>query len=547
MAAVTPLDPIEADVASALFDIAPTWAVQLGRHDFDGRLPDYSRAATGPWAARARSLLDRLAAIDDAVLAPDRRVDRFLLRLALEGNLFDLEEARKLDTNPMTYLSVLSLSPYITREYAPLETRMEAVARLLRAAPGLLATGRQRLQGPLPKPFVELTVSIGRGLPSHFEEAEKYAAARGAGAPVAEARAVAEVALASFLVWLHEEELPRAVPDFALGAERYQRLLYVREGIEAPFADVKKAGLADLARNHARLAEIAAKERAPISAVITRLEHDLPVPEKILDEAGALVEETRSFVAEHELATIPEPTHCRVEETPAWGRATTTASMDQPGPFDAGSAEGIYYVTTVDPTWTEAQRREWLRSLSRPMLRNITVHEVYPGHYLQALHLRLHPLSLARKVCYSPSFVEGWAHYTEQLAIEAGLGKGSDAAEVAQIVDALLRDCRLLASVGLHTEGRSVEWATKLFETEAFLDPLPAQREALRGTFDPEYFCYTLGKLAILDVRHRHLAARFGGSLRAFHDAVLSFGCPPVGLLDGLLGALPTPAAGSVP
>ncbi|HTW55301.1 MAG TPA: DUF885 domain-containing protein [Thermoplasmata archaeon] len=541
------LDALETDVAAALFEVAPTWAVQLGRHDYDGRLPDYAPAATASWATRARGLLDRLAAIDDATLPADRRVDRFLLRLALEGNLFDLDEARKLETNPMTYLSVLSLSPYITREYAPAGPRMEAVGRLLRGVPRLLATGRARLQGPLPKPFVELALSIGRGLPSHFEEAEKYAAGQGLGASVTEARAVAEVALASFLVWLHQEELPRAVPEFALGAERYQRLLFVREGIEAPYADIRKAGTADLARNHARLAEIAARERAPISAVIARLEHELPVPEKILDEAAAFVEEARAFVAGHDLATIPEPTRCRVEETPAWGRATTTASMDQPGPFDAGSAEGIYYVTTVDPAWSDAQRREWLRSLSRPMLRNITVHEVYPGHYLQALHLRLHPLSLARKVCYSPSFVEGWAHYTEQLAIEAGLGNGSDSAEVAQLVDALLRDCRLLASVGLHTEGKSVEWATKLFETEAFLDPLPAQREALRGTFDPEYFCYTLGKLAILDVRHRHLAGRFGGSLRAFHDAVLSFGCPPVGLLDGLLGALPAVSSGSTP
>ena len=544
MAEASGLDALEAEIADALFDIAPTWAVQLGRHDFDGRLPDYSKSSTDAWAARARNLLARLADLPDDVLSADRKIDRFLLRLALEGNLFDLEDARKLDTNPMAYLSVLSLSPYITREYAPAADRMGAVVRLLGAVPALLAVGRDRLAHPLPKPFVDLALSIGEGLPSHFADAERYAAAAGMGPAATEARAVAEVALASFLVWLHETALPRSVPEFALGAERYQRLLFVREGIEAPFADLQKAGSADLARNQARLKEIAAKERAPVVTVLTRLEHDLPVPEKILDEARGYVEECRAFVAARDLVTIPEPVRCRVEETPAWGRATTTASMDQPGPFDAGTSEGIYYVTTVDPAWTDAQRREWLRSLSRPLLRNITVHEVYPGHYLQALHLRTRSLSLARKVCYSPSFVEGWAHYTEQLAIEAGLGRESDAAEVAQLQDALLRDCRLLASIGLHTEGRPVTWATKLFETEAFLEELPAQREALRGTFDPEYFCYTLGKLALLDLRRHHLGPRFGGSLRAFHDAVLSFGCPPVGLLDALLTSLPAVAAG---
>jgi len=173
------------------------------------------------------------------------------------------------------------------------------------------------------------------------------------------------------------------------------------------------------------------------------------------------------------------------------------------------------------------------------MLLNIAVHEVYPGHYLQALHFRAHAGSLARKIYLSPSYEEGWAHYCEQLVIEAGLGAGGMAAEVVQILDALLRDCRLLASIRMHTQGWTVERATTLFEKEAYLDPLPAEREAVRGTYDPEYFCYTLGKLAILDVRKRLLAGRFAGNLRAFHDALLRYGCPPVGLLDSLLESAP--------
>jgi uncharacterized protein (DUF885 family) len=213
--------------------------------------------------------------------------------------------------------------------------------------------------------------------------------------------------------------------------------------------------------------------------------------------------------------------------------------MSPPGPFDTNTAEGVYFVTLVDPAWDPPQQEEWLRALNRPMLRNITVHEVYPGHYLQYLHFRTRPASLARKVYISPSFSEGWAHYTEQLAIEAGLGAGHREAEVAQLHDALLRDCRLLASIGLHTEGWPVARATDLFRSEAHFEQLPAQREAVRGTFNPEYFCYTLGKLGILSARRRFLEPKFKGSLRRFHDALLSAGSPPVGLFDRVLELQP--------
>jgi uncharacterized protein (DUF885 family) len=213
--------------------------------------------------------------------------------------------------------------------------------------------------------------------------------------------------------------------------------------------------------------------------------------------------------------------------------------MNPPGPFDTGGSEGIYYVTPVDPTWPAERQEEWLRSLNRTMLKNITVHEVYPGHYLQFLHFRSARASLARKVYLSPSFTEGWAHYCEQLAIEAGLGGSDWKAEVAQIHDALLRDCRLIASVGLHTGGMTLAEATGLFVQKAHFERLPAEREAIRGTFNPEYYCYTLGKLRILEARASLLATEFHGSLKTFHDRLLATGAPPVGLLETLLRAPP--------
>jgi uncharacterized protein (DUF885 family) len=540
MAPSDPLTTLEREIVDHLFLLVPGTAVGLGLHEYDGRLPDLSPAATERWASAADALLARLEAADAESLPPERKVDRFLLRLLLESPLFDLRVSHDLEQNPMVYVGSPSLTSYLAREYAPAARRVEAIARVLTGFPALLEQGRRRLRGPLPRPFVGLALAMGEGLPAHFAEAEAFARTAGLGEHVADARRGAEAALGSFLGWLRAEELPRATPDFALGPERFGRLLFVREGIRTPVEEIRKAGAADLARNQARLGELARAEGRSVRELLARLGDDHPPADQLLATARSYIEETRAFVAAHDLATLPEPAVCRAEETPAFGRALTTASMSPPGPFDGQAADGVYFVTLVDPNWTPTQQEEWLRSMNRSLLRNITVHEVYPGHYLQFLHLRASTTSLTRKVYSSKSFVEGWAHYCEQLAIEAGLGAGEHDAEVGELQDALLRDCRLLSAIGLHTEGWSVERATELFQTEAHMDRLPAEREAIRGTFDPEYFCYTLGKLAILDARRRLLATRFGGSLRRFHDAVLGAGCPPIGLLEEIVAGAPT-------
>ncbi len=531
------LDSLERRIVDHLFELQPSYAVGLGLHQYDGAVPNLSRTATEAWSVGADDLLGQLSRIDDAQLSADRRIDRFLLRLTLESPLFDLRESKELDRNPMVYVGSVSLTSYMVRDYAPVDERVRAIVRILEGVPALLEQGRRRLHAPLPRPFVELALAIGGGLPQHFREAETFAARASMGPIVAAARAAAEASVSSFLSWLRDDCLPHATTDFALGPHRYQRLLFVREGIEATIEEVRKAGAADLARNQVRLDEIAREEKVTLSELLQRLNLDHPAATDILSTARAYVEETRRFVADRELATIPEPAVCRVEETPLWGRALSTASMNPPGPFDTGPTEGIYYVTPIDPAWTPVQQEEWLRSFNRSLLRNITVHEVFPGHYLQFLHFHRSAGSLARKVYLSPSFVEGWAHYAEQLAIEQGLGRENHLAEVAEIHDALLRNCRLLASIGLHTQGMTLPEATQLFEREAHFEHLPAQREAVRGTFNPEYFCYTLGKLAILNSRARFLQPRFSGSLKQFHDTLLGFGCPPIGLLDTLLAA----------
>jgi uncharacterized protein (DUF885 family) len=529
------LDVLEREIVDHLFALQPSYAVGLGLHQYDGKLPRFSRPETDRWMRQADELLARLAAIPASSLSPSRRTDVFLLRLLLESPLFDLRTVADLERNPMNYVGAVSLTSYLVRAYAPAPHRVAAIVRTLEEVPRLLQEGRSRLSRVLPKPFVELSLQIGAGLPSHFAEAETFAEGAHLAPEVRPARAKAEAAITDFLEWLKKVHLPRTNDAFALGPTRYQELLFVREGIETPFEEIRLAGIADLARNQRRFEEIARTENVLVPALLERSNRDHPTAAEVLPTARTYVEETRRFVEEHDLVTVPSEAQCRVEETPVWGRSLSTASMNPPGPFESTATEGIYYVTPVDAAWTPQQQEEWLRSLNRPILRNVTVHEVYPGHYLQFLHFRRTPSSLARKVYLSPSFVEGWAHYTEQLAIENGLGGEGPLAEVAQLQDALLRNVRLLVSIGLHTGGMTLEEATGLFQKEARLERLPAEREAVRGTFNPEYFCYTLGKLAILNARSRLLREGFGGKLRAFHDTVLGLGCPPIGLLDALL------------
>jgi uncharacterized protein (DUF885 family) len=544
-----PLLPLEQEIVDHVFAARPTYAASLGLHEYDGRLPDLSIESTVPWAVRANDLLRRLAALPEADLTTPRRLDRRLLQLLLEGTLFDLEASRELDRNPMSYLFVPDLTGYITRDYAPVADRVKAIAQVLDGVPSLMDGARRRLEKVLPRPFVTLAIQIASGLPSHFGEGETFAASGPASlrTEVHDARGRAEAAVRGFADWLRDERLPHVDESFPLGRERFQRLLWVREGLTTPVDDVLRNGWADLHRNQARLAEIAQREGVRPAQLIERLNDEHPDPEEVMPLVRNLTNDVREFVRKEDLVSIPEPELCHVRETPPWARDLWTAAMSPPGPFEK-PVDGIYWVTTVDPTWTSAQQESWLRTLNYAMLKNATVHEVWPGHYLQALHFRKTDQSLARKVWFSYSFTEGWAHYCEQVALEAGFDGRSMAAEVTQLADALTRNCRLVASIGMHTQGMSVDAATRLFQAEAHLEEFHAQREAIRGTYNPEYFCYTLGKLAILDVRTKYLGSRFGSSLRAFHDSLLGFGMPPIGLLDPLLGGPEgAPAAPTTP
>ena len=407
------LDSLERKVLDHVLELYPTFGVARGLHAFDGRLPSLDVPSTDRWAADADQLLGKLRRLPDDRLPEDRRVDRLLLELMLEDGIFDVRDWRIFDLNPMVYTYFLQLTPYMIRNYAPFPQRVEAMASILDEAPAYLAGALRRLQPKLPEPFVRIAMQMGEGLITHFGDAERLAASSGPalGERIRSVRHGAEAALRTFVSRLATEYLPQATPDFALGPVRFQKLLWVREGLRKPYSELLATARADLRRNQARLRTIAESSRPPVElkALFERQAQRHPTADQLLPRVRTMVVKARQFVKEKRFVSLPEPSNCRVEDAPPFD-AMRIPSINTPGPFEAGDSEATYYVPVVDRSWPVERQEEWLRTLNDDVLMAITQHETYPGHYLQSLHHRQQPLSLVRKAYHSQSFAEGWAH-----------------------------------------------------------------------------------------------------------------------------------------
>ncbi len=357
----------------------------------------------------------------------------------------------------------------------------------------------------------------------------------------APARDAAVAAVRAFLADL-QAHVPSASPDFAIGPESYGHMLAAGEMVDLPVEQVLAIGERNLAANQARLAALVA-DLAPGATVpdaMAREADNHPDAEALIPSTAALLEDLRAFLISHDIISVPSEVRCQVRPTPSflrWG----FAFMDPPGPFETEATDAYYYVTTVDPAWSADEQEAWLRRFNYPVLRNTSVHEAYPGHYVHFLHAQA-PMSRLRKIAGSYALIEGWAHYTEQMMVEQRLGGDENGRlELAQLQDALLRNCRYIVSIRMHTQGMSLAEATRFIQDNAYYEELPAYREAIRGTFDPGYLNYCLGKLMLLQLRADYQAAEEAAgrpfSLRGFHDALLSYGAPPVPLLRrSLLG-----------
>lgn len=504
----------------------PAFAVYQGRHEYDGQLPDWSAAGLAAETRRLHAARNRAAAV--AGLSGADAFERDYLVSQFDDDLFWMEVAESPLRNPAWYLGHLDPSPYLTREYAPLEARMRAYIEyaesIQRAAPQI----RANLRTPLARPLIERGLSGFRGYADFYQgEAPKAFAAVSDQAlqkQFADANAGAARAMSALADWL-ESQRGAATTDFALGPERFARMLEMTEGVTTPLAELEAAGRADLARNQAAL-RAACDSYAPgatLQACIARMGNSKPEGGAV-EGARAQLGLLRAFVEKAGVATIPGTEQARVEEAPPYNRANF-AYIDIPGPYEKG-LPATYYIAPPDPSWPPQEQRDYVPG--RADLLFTSVHEVWPGHFLQFLHSN-RTRSLVARLFVGYAFAEGWAHYAEEMMWDMGLGDGDAETHVGQLANALLRNVRFLSAIGLHTQGMTQAASERLFLEEAFQDPGNARQQAARGTYDPAYLNYTMGKLMIRKLRDDWSASRGGRKAwRQFHDEFLTYGGPPI-------------------
>lgn len=526
----------------------PATAVSLGLHEFDGKSPNWSKASIDAEITRLRTWDQRLAALDPKTLTTAENLDRRLLISGVQGELFALADTRKFFTQPMSYPDAADVNIYIARDWEPLPDRVRALTKVLADVPAVLATGKANLDPVLAKPFVELAIDVAKGsadfLGQDLVEALKDVTDPAVRAPFDTAKDQAIAALQDYARWLEKERLPNADQSFALGRDKFMSMMRTSELIDLPPEKLLEIGMKAL-HTEQEAFNAAAKlidPSKPAPEVFKEIQRDHPTEASLIPDTAKNLESIRQFLVDHHIVSLPSAVRASVEPTPKYRRSTSFASMDTPGPFETKATEAFYYITPVEPEWPPAQKEEWLTAFNYYTTDVVSIHEAYPGHYIQFLHLNASPASKVQKIFGSYAYIEGWAHYSEQMLIDQGFGKTEDdpirAAKfrLAQSDEALLRDCRLCVAIGLHTQGMTVEQATKFFRDNCYYEEKTAHQEAMRGTFDPGYCNYTLGKMQILKLRadyQKQEGAAF--SLEKFHDAMLEHGMPPLRLLREIL------------
>ena len=515
----------------------PDVAVRAGRHEFDGKLPDWSPAALkkqGDWLHSHRK---RALAFNPARLGEHQRLERDYLIAVIDGNLFWLASAEWPYKNPMFYAEALDPNVYVTRECAPLPARMRAYIDYAKAVPIAVQQIRNNLRTPLPRTYIDVAKKVFAGLATFYEKdvAAEFAAVNDAKlrSEFATANAKAAQAMKRLDQWF-ESQRAHATENYALGPAPFLQMLKDTEGLDVSIEQLQHIGREDLDRNlrALRVACASFAPEKPIQECIAKAQADKP-------EGGAVAGARRqlpllrSFVVANDLVSIPGPEEAGVAESPPYQR-WNPAYIDIPGPFERG-LPSVYYVAPPDPSWSKAEREAYVPG-EAPLL-FISVHEVWPGHFLQFLHSNRVSSKVAR-LFVGYGFAEGWAHYAEELMWEAGLGDGDPGVHIGQLQDALRRNVRFLSAIGLHAQGMTVRESEQMFLGLAYQDIANARQQAARGTFDPAYLNYTLGKLMIRKLRNDWTGSRGGRKAwRAFHDKLLSYGGPPIPLVrEAMLG-----------
>jgi hypothetical protein len=520
----------ERQVIDGFFRFSPTHARYVGDHRFDGVVGDFSTSAINARVAEIDRHLSTIAAVQG--LDKDQGIDRRALVAQLEAARFELTELRLPFREPMFYAgpSELDVSFYLKRPYAPLGDRLAALRRHLLGYGGFLETARANLETALPRPNLEIAIEAADGQVEYLD-GEVRDAARDDSETIT-AIDIASRQTKDFAEFL-KARLRTADDAYALGERRFLRLLGLREFVQLDVPALERMVRADIDRNRAA-AEAAAEQIAPsegVQAAVTRIEDHHPTAASIIDDVTGMLGRLRTFLVERDVVSLPSNGRCLVQPTPSYA-AYISAAMDSAGPLETVATDSYYWVTVPGADWDAAKSEEWLRYMNYATLEGTSIHEAYPGHYVQGLFAR-HAASPTRQLFWTYSTGEGFAHYVEEMMLEIGYSADPEQ-RLAQRLEALLRDCRFLVAIGLHCQGMTMPDAIRLFQSLGYMTELPATREATRGAWDPMYLNYTLGKLLILELR-KDMQRRAGYSLKTFHDAFLGCGAMPIALIRELI------------
>lgn len=524
------------------FDANPLFAVYQGRHEFDGRFPDWSDAGLQKWNRRLHQLRDSATAFPIDSSDATRGIERDYLISVIDRDLFWQERADWPHRSPSWYADQIDPNVYLARPYAPLPERMRAYTRWAQSLPRALNQMRANLHTPMPRAYADIGRGRLGGMVSYLEKDVPVAFDSVADSitrrDFASANAAAVLALKKMDAWLATEQ-KRGTNAYALGPELFRDMLRSTEMVDVPLDSLEAKGREDLERNLVDLRNACAEfaPRASLRRCIDRMNAHKPVGGAVA-AARAQLDTLEAFVRAENIVSVPGRERALVREAPPYQRFNF-AYIDIPGPYEK-NIPSIYYIAPPDTTWSAAEQAAYVPGVADLLF--TSVHEVWPGHFLNFLHSN-RASSKFGQIFVGYAFAEGWAHYTEEMMAEAGLGRGHPEVIIGQLSNALLRNVRYLSAIGLHTKGMTVEQSEKMFREQGLQDPGNSRQQAARGTYDPAYLNYTMGKLMIRKLRDDWSAGRGDHVLKQFHDAFLSYGGPPIPLVRrAMLGKESGPA-----
>ncbi len=542
MNASEPLPHFVDDLLGYLYETHPTHANFDGVHTHDDLLENFSRHGIDSDTHALAGYLRRLEDIRPEGLTSVERLEHRMLADHLRARMFELEEVRTWEKNPQYYADILasSLAGQALFTHAPVEERARRVLSKLRQTPRLIQAARDNITDP-PGIFVKVGIETMRGalkfidddLPKAFAALDDLHLL----GDLADAQAEASQAVAAFIQHLETEMAPKARASFRLGHARFEQKLRLDEGVSLPVDRLLAIAMRELQATQEAFRSLAGKMNGgdPLAAW-AKTKRDHPRPGELVAVGQTQLDELATFLERQKIVSLPNGEPVMVAPTPDFYR-WSFASMWTPGPFESKPSRAYYYLTDVDPSWPPDRQEEHMRDYNRPTLWSISIHEVYPGHFLHYQHLRRVESKARKSTFFAPaSFIEGWAHYCEAMMIEAGFGRQDQGIRLGQLAESLVRLARFVVCIRLHADDWSVEQGVRFFRDEAFMEEAGARREAERGTFDPTYLVYSLGKLMLLKLRNDYKQQQGKAfSLKAFHDTLLGHGTAPLWLHRALM------------